>query len=114
MRNLITLAISIVLFPVLAVAHGGEEHVMGTVAKIEKDSITVKTTANKVVTVVVNEKTQFLRGDTPASLSQLKQGDRVVIHARKDKDRLIAHTVKFGTQASHADHQGMQHQAAPK
>jgi len=79
-----------------AFAHGNEQHVIGTVAKISSDSITVKTTANAMVTVSVASATEFTKGTSPAKIADLKVGDRVVIHADKDGDKLVAHTVQFG------------------
>jgi hypothetical protein len=39
--------VSLALVPTIARAHGGEEHVIGTVTKISETSVTVKTTAEK-------------------------------------------------------------------
>jgi hypothetical protein len=91
---LIALA-GLVLVP-LALAHGNEEHVMGTVTKITASSITVQTTAKQIVEVAVNEKTKFEKSGQAATLHDLTVGDRVVIHAGKSGNRLTAHTVKFG------------------
>jgi hypothetical protein len=43
--------VSLALLPTMARAHGGEEHVTGTVTKISDTSVTVKTTAGKTVEV---------------------------------------------------------------
>ena len=83
----------------LALAHGNDEHVMGTVTKITASSITVETTAKKTVEVDVTDKTQFEKSGQPATIQDLKVGDRVVIHAGKSQNKLTARTVKFG--ASH-------------
>ena len=69
-----------------AFAHGGEEHVIGTVAKVEQDSITVKTTANKMVTVAVAPETKFAKAEAPAKLTDLNVGDRVVNRRRAEWD----------------------------
>jgi hypothetical protein len=77
-------------------AHGGEEHVIGTVAKITSDSITVKTTANKMVTVAVAPETKFIKDKAAAKMADLKVGDRVVIHAKEPTEgHLIGDTVEF-------------------
>lgn len=79
-----------------ALAHGGEEHVIGTVSKIAPDSITVKTTANKMVTVGVVPATTFSMGKMAMKMGDLKVGERVVIHAKEPKEgTLIADTVEF-------------------
>jgi hypothetical protein len=79
-----------------AFAHGDEQHVIGTVASVTKDSITVKTTANKLVTVAVVAETTFSRNKAAAKLADLNVGDRVVIHAKEPSEgKLVADTVQF-------------------
>lgn len=102
MYRFILIALGCLLFVTLAVAHGNEEHVMGTVTKITATSITVETTAKKTVEVAVTDKTQFGKSGQPATLHDLTVGDRVVIHAAKSKGKLTAHTVKFGSTRSTA------------
>ena len=83
------------LMSVAALAHGGEEHVIGTVAKVAQDSITVKTTAGKMVTVAVAPETKFIKAKTPSKLADLNVGDRVVIHAKEPTEgNLVADTVE--------------------
>ena len=86
----------IALFASLAFAHGGEEHVMGTVQKISATSITVETAKRETREVAITDKTAFTKSGASAKWSDVKVGDRVVIHAEKEKDKLVAHTVKFG------------------
>jgi hypothetical protein len=77
-------------------AHGGEEHVIGTVSKVAPDSITVKTTANKLVTVAVAPETKFIKAKAAAKVADLNVGDRVVIHAKEiTEGNLVADTVEF-------------------
>ena len=96
-RKLIML-VGIALFASLAFAHGGEEHVVGTVAKVEQNAITVKTTANKMVTVAVAPESKFMKGKAAAKLADLNVGDRVVIHAKEGADeKLVADEVQIGT-----------------
>jgi hypothetical protein len=78
-----------------ALAHGGEEHVLGTVTKVTQDSITVKT-AKSVVTVAVVPETTFTKGKVAAKITDLNVGDRVVIHAKEPTEgKLVADTVQF-------------------
>lgn len=78
-----------------AFAHGNEQHVMGIVTQVSSDSITVKTTANAMVNVALMKETQFTMAKSPAKLTDLQVGDRVVIHAMMHGDKLTAHTVEF-------------------
>jgi hypothetical protein len=96
MKNAVSIAALIVLFSAIAFAHGNEQHVMGTVTAIDNGSITVRTTAGNSVTIQLDPKTRFTKGGSAAAIADLKVGDRVAIHAMKDHDKLIAHTVKFG------------------
>jgi hypothetical protein len=88
---LITLLCSGPLF-----AHGNEKHVLGTVKAVGADSVTVETTSHQSQTVQVTAQTKFIKGGAPSSLSDLKVGDRVVIHAKASGDKLQATEVKFG------------------
>lgn len=85
-------------------AHGGEEHVLGTVSSVSPASITVKTTAGKMVTVGVVPETTFSKAKVAMKVGDLKVGDRVVIHAKEPQEgTLVADTVEFTTPAgSHA------------
>lgn len=47
MKRLFGTIVAIILIAGVAYAHGGMEHVMGTVASMTDNSITVKTTAGK-------------------------------------------------------------------
>jgi len=100
MYHRILITLGCLLFVSLVFAHGNEEHVMGTVTKISDSSITVETAAKKIVEVTVTDKTKFERSGQPATLHDLKVGDRVVIHAGKSDNKVTAHTVRFGVGSS--------------
>jgi hypothetical protein len=102
MDRCILIAFVCLLLVSLAFAHGGEEHVLGTVRNISDFSITVETAAKKTVEVAVTDKTTFEKSGQPSTLHDLKIGDRVVIHAGKSENKLTAHTVKFGSATSTA------------
>ena len=92
-RKQIALAIA---FAALALAHGGFEHVMGTVSKISDSSVTVTTAAGKSVDVALDAKTTYARATQALQRTDLKVGDRVVIDAVKTGDKLAAHSIKIG------------------
>ena len=87
------------LVATLVVAHGNQQHVMGTVAAISRNSITIKTTAGQLAEVSINDKTAFSRGGKKIDLNEIKIGDRVVIHALKQEHGLEATTVQVGAMA---------------
>jgi len=89
--------VSLALLPTIAIAHGGEEHVTGTVTKISDTSVTVKTTAGKIVEVGFDAKmTTYERAKLPIQKTDIKVGDRVVIHAMEVNEKLVAHTIAVG------------------
>src|ERR1700686_1055579 len=90
--------VSLALLSTIAAAHGGEEHVTGTVTKISDTSVTVKTTAGKTVEIGFDAKmTTYERAKQPIQKTDIKVGDRVVIHAMEMNEKLVAHTVEVGT-----------------
>src|SRR5579864_4398123 len=75
--------------PTIVSAHGGEEHVVGTVTKVSDTSVTVKTTAGKIVEVAFDAKTTtYARAKLPTQKSDVKVGDRIVIHAMEVNEKL--------------------------
>lgn len=90
--------VSLALLPTIATAHGGEEHVTGTVTKISDTSVTVKTTVGKTVEVGFDAKmTTYERAKQPIQKTDIKVGDRVVIHAMEVNEKMVAHSVEVGT-----------------
>jgi hypothetical protein len=94
------LLLALALTPMMALAHGGLEHVRGTVAKVSDQSVTVTTTAGRTVEVLLDAQTTYARADKPIQKSDLKVGDRVVIHAAEKGTTLTAHTVEVGVSAA--------------
>ena len=96
-RGLAVAALCLSLLCTVVLAHGGLEHVMGVVQKISQTSVTVATTDGKSREVVLDEKTTYTKNGHPVQGTDIKVGDRVVIHAAKSDDKLIARTVQAGT-----------------
>src|ERR1019366_3302654 len=87
--------LALTLLPTIVSAHGGEEHVIGTVTKVSDTSVTVKTTTGKIVEVGFDAKTTYARAKLPIQKADVKVGDRIVIHAVEANEKLIAHTVEL-------------------
>jgi len=98
-RSILATVLGLSLLSSLAIAHGGLEHVKGTVASISDTSIMVKTIDGKTVEVALDAKTTFAKSEQPIQKTDIKVGDRVVIHAAKSGAKLTAHTVEIGTAA---------------
>ena len=90
----------------VALAHGDKKHVVGTLEKINADSVLVKTAAGKSVEVKLMPTTIYVlhagNEDRPAKLGELAVGDRVVIHATPKGETLEANEVKFSAHTAAA------------
>jgi hypothetical protein len=105
--NIITtkiLTIALALAPAVF-AHGGFDHVIGTVAQVSNNVLTVKT-AKGNVDVKLDDKTEISKGDQKALTADLKPGLRVIVDIPEGSKDNIAHSVKIGAAgaAAHADH----------
>jgi hypothetical protein len=100
------LLVIVALMASVALAHGDKKHVIGTLEKINADSVVVKTAAGKSVEVKLVATTMYLshvgNEDKPAKLADLAVGDRVVIHATPKGETLEANEVKFSASAAAA------------
>jgi len=88
----------------VALAHGDKKHIVGTLEKINADSVVVKTAAGESVEVKLVASTTYVsrvgNEDRSAKVSDLALGDRVVIHATPKGETLEANEVKFSAPAS--------------
>lgn len=87
----------------VALAHGDKKHVVGTLEKINADSVVVKTADGKSVEVKLVASTTYVSRDGKAAkLSDLAVGERVVIHATPNGDTLSADEIKSSAPGSAA------------
>ena len=94
--KLISLIGMLALTAAVMFAHGDKKHVMGTLEKINADSVVVKQADGKEVEVKLVANTMVVTRDGKAAkVSDLAVGDRVVIHATPTGDTLSADEVKF-------------------
>jgi len=91
------------------IAHGGFDHVIGTVVKVENNVVTVNTSKGNV-DVRLNEKTEITKDNQRADTADLKPGTRVVIDIPEGSKDKIAHSVKLGVSAPAAAHPHDDHQ----
>jgi hypothetical protein len=102
--KLLSFSTIVALLASVALAHGDKKHVLGTVEKINADSVVVKTAVGQSVEVKLVPSTTYVshaaNEDKPAKLSDLAIGDRVVIHATPKGEALEANEVKFSAPAS--------------
>lgn len=96
MKRIVLLVVLVVFAAGSAYAHGKEEHVMGTVSAVTASTITVQTKDKDPVIVYTTAETKYEKSGAVASMQDLHVGDRVVIHAARIKDKLVANEVHFG------------------
>src|ERR1700687_5840554 len=90
----------------VTLAHGDKKHVVGTLEKVNADSVVVKTAAGKSVEVKLVATTMYVshagNEDKDAKLADLAVGDRVAIHATPKGETLEANEVKFSASVAAA------------
>ena len=84
------------LLALVANAHGGVEHLKGTITKVEGTSITLAIDKGQPVVVATDAKTEFSRGTEKAALKDVVVGDKAVIHAVEHDEHFTAQVVKLG------------------
>jgi len=84
-------------------AHGGFDHVIGTVAKVDSNMLTV-TTAKGPVLVMLDDKTEITKDAKKAMVADLTVGARVVVDIPEGNKDKLAHSVKIGVTAVADDH----------
>src|SRR5438270_4137845 len=78
-----------------AFAHGGFDHVRGTVARVGNNVLTVKT-AHGNVDVKLDSRTDLTRNDRKALVSDLKPGVRVIAEVPEGSKDHVAQSVRIG------------------
>jgi len=91
----VSLAVILVALAMPAFAHGGFDHVMGTIVKVADNVLTVKT-AKGNVDVKLDEKTELTKNGQKGQLADLTPGARVVVDIPEGSKDKIAHSVKIG------------------
>jgi hypothetical protein len=99
---LVTIA-TLVVAGVPIFAHGGFDHVMGTVVKVADNVLTVKT-AKGNVDVKLDDKTELTQNNQKAQLTDLTPGARVVVDIPEGSKDKIAHSVKIGAAGKAVSH----------
>src|SRR5215469_3091199 len=89
------LIVAIFASAIQLIAHGGFDHVIGTVVKVDNNVLTVKTSKGNV-DIRLNEKTEITKGEQKAAVADLEPGTRVVVDIPEGSNEKIAHSVKVG------------------
>jgi hypothetical protein len=95
MKRILTIAaFALLTLNLPAFAHGNMDHILGTVTKIVGNVVTVEKDGKSTDVVLANS-TSYEFGGKAGTQSDLKVGDRVVIHAMKMDGKETAHEVRL-------------------
>ncbi len=94
-RPALRLATAVLAIAPAVFAHAGFHHVMGTVAKVSGNLVTVKT-AKGNVDVKFSDKTELTRNDRKAQITDLKPGTRVVAEVPEEGTDKVAQSIRIG------------------
>jgi hypothetical protein len=79
----------------LALAHEQGDHAMGVVESITPERIVVRTSDGHGVPFGVTQETRFVTGEKPGRAEDVRVGERVVVHGRREVGGLQAVLVKL-------------------
>jgi len=93
----LALVLSLV-WPARLRAHGGHDHVMGTVKTVDAAAgrLEVETKDGKVVSIKLTDKTRYFKGKEGASAADLVAGMRVVVDAGREGGQTVAKEIRLG------------------
>lgn len=83
-----------------AIAHEKGGRAMGTVESATPQRIVVRTSDGHDVPFAVTQETRFFKGEKPAHAEDVRVGQRVVVHGKRDGEALRALQVKLGTEST--------------
>jgi len=97
---LVAIILTLMALAAPSLAHGGFDHVRGTVVSVNDNVLTVKTSTGDVA-VKLDSRTQFTKNDRKAQLSDLVPGARVIVEVPQEKNKeRVAQSVKIGAAPS--------------
>lgn len=91
----VLLAFAFVSIPIVAMAHGSDQHVLGTVTAIDATHIEVKTPKGASVSVKVTDQTRFTSKAVKRPKGPPQVGDRVVIDVTTEGTVVTATEVQY-------------------
>ena len=101
-RRLLTFAILFGLASPPVVAHGGGAHLKGTISALSAESVTIKAAGGSAEEAKITDHTVFMRGKAAGKASDLKVGDRVVVHTHKEGNTVEATEIHYATRSKSA------------
>ena len=99
---LVAIILTLIALSAPSFAHGGFDHVRGTVVSVNNNMLTVKTSTSNVA-VKIDSHTQFTKNDQKAQLSDVVPGVRVIVEVPHGQNK-VALSVKIGAPQAGAAH----------
>ena len=98
MKRLTTSVFALLVSSALLFAHGDATHIIGTVAAIDGNHVTVKTQDGKSEMVMLEKTTKYMKGEKLVKSTDLKIGAPVTINAKMDlkTKKYVAEDVMLG------------------
>ena len=81
--------------PALAAGHEGGLDARGTIKQIGPDEVVLSTAQGKEQAYALGPDTKFRRGTAPARREDVHPGERAVVHARRDGEKLRATEIRL-------------------
>ena len=94
MKRVLPFVLLLVLSSFPLIAHGGNDHVRGTVTEITPTSVTVQIADKSTKTLTITAKTKFAKSGQPAAAGELRVGDRVIVDVPTGKTEAVV--ISFG------------------
>lgn len=110
MKRVLMVTIMALFSVTLMLAHGNEKHLKGVVTQVTNAAITIQTTDGKNVEVGLMPTTKFMKSGKTIIAADIKENDRVVIHAKSNGAKLEATMVMVGSmkvRSNNGDMKGM-------
>ena len=78
-------------------AHGGNDHVLGTVTESTDQHIIIKTPKGKSASISIHPETEFHKNGISTKDARPQIGDRLVAEVSRDGEHFIGKVIKFST-----------------
>lgn len=103
-KNSFVILLGLAIFLVgAAFAHEGGKDYRGTVKSVDASNLTIVVAkTNETVTIKLLPTTKFVKSHQPASLQDVKTGERVVVHAKQNGTSWEAAEVMLATSSPKA------------
>ncbi|MGB0911224.1 MAG: hypothetical protein ACPGYT_12750 [Nitrospirales bacterium] len=94
---IILIFLSLSFSPTFLWAHGGNDHILGTVTETTDHQIVVKTPKGESVSITIQPETGFHQNGISTKDARPQVGDRLVAEVSKNGDHVVGKEIRFST-----------------